>query len=97
MWHFPAEPPKDDALPDLDELLGTLDGGDSQLETSATPPPLVPQEEKQVQQKQIHTLKLGMADEQIERYDEQFNKKVEDEILMIGHISLEEVQVRRVP
>ena len=63
--------------------------------TNTTPPPLVPPEEKQIKQKRIEDLKLGMAEEPIEPYDEDFNKKMEPEVLMIGHITLEEVQVRK--
>ena len=87
-------PPKNEDLPDLDMLMGTLDGGESELETAASPPPLILPEEKHAKQRRIDELKQGLANEPIELYDEEFEKKMEDEILMIGNISLEMVQVQ---
>ena len=75
-------------------LMGTLDGGESELETAASPPPLILPEEKHAKQRRIDELKQGLANEPIELYDEEFEKKMEDEILMIGNISLEMVQVQ---
>ena len=86
-------PPKNDDLPDLDMLMGTLDGGESELETTALPPPLILPEEKYAKQRRIEELKQGLANEPIDLYDEEFEKKMEEEILMIGNISLEMVQV----
>ncbi|CAH3160843.1 unnamed protein product [Porites lobata] len=85
-------PPKNDDLPDLDMLMGTLDGGESELETTASPPPLILPEEKHAKQRRIEELKQGIANDPIDLYDEEFEKRVEDEILMIGNISLEMVQ-----
>ena len=86
-------PPKNDDLPDLDMLMGTLDGGESELETTASPPPLILPEEKHAKQRRIEELKQGLANESIDPYDEEFEKRMEEEILMIGNISLEMVQV----
>ena len=86
-------PPKNDDLPDLDMLMGTLDGGESELETTAAPPPLILPEEKHAKQRRIDELKQGLANEPIDDYDDEFEKRMEDEILMIGNISLEMVQV----
>lgn len=85
-------PPKNEDLPDLDMLMGTLDGGESELETTASPPPLILPEEKHAKQRRIDELKQGLANEPIELYDEEFEKRIEDEVLMIGNISLEMVQ-----
>ena len=74
-------------------LMGTLDGGESELETTASPPPLILPEEKHAKQRRIEELKQGIANDPIDLYDEEFEKRVEDEILMIGNISLEMVQV----
>lgn len=86
-------PPKNEDLYDLDMLMGTLDGGESELETTASPPPLILPEEKHAKQRRIDELKQGLANEPIELYDEEFEKRMEDEVLMIGNISLEMVQV----
>ena len=86
-------PPKNEDLYDLDMLMGTLDGGESELETTASPPPLILPEEKHAKQQRIDELKQGLANEPIELYDEEFEKRMEDEVLMIGNISLEMVQV----
>lgn len=74
-------------------LMGTLDGGESELETTTSPPPLILPEEKHAKQRRIEELKQGIANDPIDLYDEEFEKRMEDEILMIGNISLEMVQV----
>lgn len=74
--------------------MGTLEGGESELETTASPPPLVLPEEKHAKQRRIEELKQGLANEPIDLYDEDFEKRMEEEILMIGNISLEMVQVQ---
>ncbi|XP_068706194.1 uncharacterized protein [Montipora foliosa] len=85
-------PPINNDLPDLDVLMGTLDGGESELETTASPPPLLLPEEKYAKQRRIEELKQGVANDPIDYYDEEFEKRMEDEILMVGNISLEMVQ-----
>ncbi|KAK3743337.1 hypothetical protein QZH41_013912, partial [Actinostola sp. cb2023] len=85
------EPPNDE-LPDIDEMMGTLDGGESELETTSPPPPVIQPEDKVSQQGKIDELKLGLAEEKINSYLDDFENRMEEEILMIGQISLEEVQ-----
>lgn len=85
-------PPKNVDLPDLDVLMGTLDGGESELEATTLPPPLLLPEEKHAKHRRIEELKQGVANDPINYYDEEFEKRVEDELLMIGNISLEMVQ-----
>jgi hypothetical protein len=74
-------------------MMGTLDGGESELETSDPPPPVIQPEDKAQQQNKIDELKLGLAEERIDTYLDDFERRMEEEILMIGQISLEEVQV----
>lgn len=95
-FFFILAPPKNEDLPDLDMLMGTLEGGESELETTASPPPLVLPEEKHAKQRRIEELKQGLANEPIDLYDEDFEKRMEEEILMVGNISLEMVQVQLV-
>ena len=94
VFFFILAPPKNEDLPDLDMLMGTLEGGESELETTASPPPLVLPEEKHAKQRRIEELKQGLANEPIDLYDEDFEKRMEEEVLMIGNISLEMVQVQ---
>lgn len=74
--------------------MGTLDGGESELETTASPPPLILPKERQAKQRRVEELKQGVANESIDLYDDDFEKRMEEEILMIGNISLEMVQVQ---
>ena len=51
-------------------------------------------EKQKAKYQYIDELKLQMADSNVEKYVEDFHQDVEDEILMIGSITLEDVQVR---
>jgi len=77
-------------------MMGTLDGGESELETTSPPPPVIQPEDKVSQQGKIDELKLGLAEEKINSYLDDFENRMEEEILMIGQISLEEVQVNTI-
>lgn len=87
-------PERDDTLPDLYRLMDTLEGGDSDLESSVQPPNLFTRPEHVPNYKKISELKLQLEEENIEEYVQEFDETVEDDMLMIGSISLEEVQVR---
>jgi hypothetical protein len=50
-------------------------------------------EKQKAKYEYIDELKLQMADAPVEKYVDDFHQNVEDEILMIGSISLEDVQV----
>ena len=50
-------------------------------------------EKQQAKYGYIDELKLQMADSAVQEYVDDFHQNVEDEILMIGSISLEDVQV----
>ena len=53
-------------------------------------------DKQQAQYKYINELKTQMADSKVDEYIEDFHQNVEDEILMIGSISLEDVQVGKI-
>ncbi|XP_013405388.1 uncharacterized protein LOC106170172 [Lingula anatina] len=90
---FKYEPPAEDhTLPDLYRLMDTLEGGDSDLETSQRPPALFTRPEHVPNYQKISELRLAMEEEDIQEYVEGFETDVRDEVLMIGNISLEEIQ-----
>lgn len=76
-------------LPDLYALLESLEEDKKNLLNSS----IFESDKQHAKYKYIDELKLQMADSTVEKYVEDFHQDVEDEILMIGSISLEEVQV----
>lgn len=87
------EPPKSEELPNLVNLLDTLDGGESDLETETEPPHLFLRPEQEPNYREISHLETTLKDELIDPYVDRFDDSIQDEVLMIGNISLEEVQV----
>ena len=90
-----SDGPKEElaAAPDLYKLMETLEGGESDLETEGQPPSLFTRPEHVPNYRKISQLKLQMEEEEIEGYVEDFEKTIHDDVLMIGSISLDEVQV----
>ncbi|XP_071854026.1 uncharacterized protein [Apostichopus japonicus] len=86
------EPPKSEELPNLVNLLDTLDGGESDLETETEPPHLFLRPEQEPNYREISNLETTLKDELIDPYVDRFDDSIQDEVLMIGNISLEEVQ-----
>ncbi|KAJ8020621.1 hypothetical protein HOLleu_40259 [Holothuria leucospilota] len=89
---FHYEPPQNDSLPNLDALLDTLDGGESDLETETEPPHLFQRPEQEPNYQEISNLRSTLEAESIDPYVDRFDDSIRDEVLMIGNISLEEVQ-----
>ena len=73
--------------------MDTLDGGESDLEAERAPPELFKRPEHEPNYKTISSLKLEMEEEPIDPYIVRFEDDVKEDVLMIGNISLEEVQV----
>ena len=73
-----------------------MDGGESDLEAEREPPDLFRRPEQEPNYKNISSLKLELEEEPIDPYIERFEDDVRDDVLMIGNISLEEVQVCRI-
>ncbi len=89
-----AEPPdRDDTLPDLYRLMDSLEDGKTDLEVDSEPPSLFTRPEHVPNYKKITDLKLELEEEDIGPYMEEFDEGVKDDLLMIGSISLDEVQV----
>ena len=86
-------PPGASNMPELYEYLGSLDNGDTELESKGIPPSLYDNDQHRNTQRNVEDTKLAMAEEEIGWYLEEFEKRVEEEVLMIGNISLSEVQV----
>ena len=73
--------------------MDTLDGGESDLEADVEPPSFFQRPEHEPNYKKISNLRQEMEEEEIDPYISQFDDTIKDDVLMIGNISLEEVQV----
>ena len=71
----------------------TLDGGESDLEADVEPPSFFQRPEHEPNYKKISNLRQEIEEEEIDPYISQFDDTIKDDVLMIGNISLEEVQV----
>jgi hypothetical protein len=97
--HFPrpisshilfAGPEREKDLPDIYALLASLAEEKVTLLNSQN---LFDSEKQKAKYQYIDELKLQMADSTVEKYVDDFHQNVEDEVLMIGSITLEDVQV----
>ncbi|KAK2169280.1 hypothetical protein NP493_1197g00020 [Ridgeia piscesae] len=87
------EPPdRDGYLPDLNKLLATLDEGEAPAEEPDITPSLFAHPDQVTKFKKISDLKMEMEQTDIDNYVEKFETGVKDDVLLIGDISLEEVQ-----
>ncbi|KAK7091940.1 uncharacterized protein [Littorina saxatilis] len=90
---FTWEPPKrEEDLPDLQNLLQTLEEGDTDLETRRQPPSLFARPEHVPNYERISELRLEMEQEELAAYLSEFERDVQEDVVMLGSISLEEVQ-----
>ncbi|EDV22569.1 uncharacterized protein TRIADDRAFT_58934 [Trichoplax adhaerens] len=76
----------------LDKLMGAIESGETELESTAEPPTLFARPELQENYKKISELKTKLIDEEFEPYVDNFEREVQDDVLMIGKVSLEEIQ-----
>lgn len=86
-------PERDENLPDLYRLMSSLEAGESDLDSRRDPPSLFAQPEHAPRYKKISELKLRLEEEDIAPYVDDFEEGVKDDVLMIGSITLEDVQV----
>ena len=77
-------------LPDIYALLESLEEDKVTLLNSQN---IFDSEKQKAKYQYIDELKLQMADSTVEKYVDDFHQNVEDEIVMIGSITLEDVQV----
>ena len=89
----PVPPEKDSTLPDLYRLMDSLEDGQTDLDKEEEPPSLFTRQETADTYHKITELKMELEEEPIGDYVEDFEEGVRDDVLMIGSISLEEVQV----
>lgn len=95
VYVYISEPPeRDDTLPDLYRLMASLEDGQTELDTTHAPPSLFRRPEHVNKYKHITDLRLELEDDRIDNYVGQFEDRIRDDVLMIGSIDLEEVQVR---
>lgn len=85
-------PPRDDTLPDLYRLMDSLEEGETDLVAKRDPPALFTREEHVPKYEKISELKLAMEKEEYPAYLNEFEEGVKDDVVMLGQISLEEVQ-----
>ncbi|KAJ8321997.1 hypothetical protein KUTeg_000468 [Tegillarca granosa] len=90
---FQYNPPtKDNTLPDLYRLMETLESGETPLETDKEPPSLFTVPEHEQSYSKISELKLEIEKSEMKPYLDHFEEGVKDDVVMLGSISLEEVQ-----
>ena len=82
-----------DDLPSIDKFDDSLEDEDSGLGTEKPPPLLYDNAQQKEMHKYVDELKQSVADEEIAAYLEEFEKKIEEEIIEVGDISVEDVQV----
>ena len=80
-------------LPDIDSFANDLENEESGLGAGKPPPMLYDNLQQKEMHKYVEDLRQTVADEEIAAYLVEFERKVEDEIIEIGDISLEDVQV----
>ena len=83
-------PESEKDLPDIYALLESFEEDKVNLLNSQN---IFDSEKQKAKYQYIDELKLQMADSTVEKYVDDFHQNVEDEILMIGSITLEDVQV----
>ncbi|KAK6182267.1 hypothetical protein SNE40_009987 [Patella caerulea] len=89
---FIYEPPPQTDLPDLYNLLATLEEGDSELVTKKNPPSLFAIPEHIPNYTRISELRLQIEDDELKQYVSRFDTAVKDDVVMLGKIPLEEIQ-----
>ncbi|XP_045180354.2 uncharacterized protein LOC123539694 isoform X3 [Mercenaria mercenaria] len=90
---FRYEPPKfENSLPDLYRLLETMEKEDGDLSNKKQPPSLFSRPEHVDKYQKITKLKLEMEESEMSPYLDHFEAGVRDDVLMIGNVSLEDVQ-----
>ena len=77
-------------MPDIHGLFHSLEDEKESLFMSRS---IFDSEQQKANYEYIDELKSQMVDSSVEKYVESFHRSIEDEILMIGSISLEHVQV----
>ncbi len=71
----------------------SVESADSGLGSKTSLPSLYESSQQKEMHKYVVELRQKMADEEINAYLDEFERKVEEEIIKIGDISLEDVQV----
>lgn len=90
---FKYEPPKfENTLPDLYRLLETMEKEEGDLSNQKQPPSLFSRPEHVEKYQKISKLKLEMQESEMSPYLDHFEAGVRDDLLMIGNVSLEDVQ-----
>ncbi|KAL3889356.1 hypothetical protein ACJMK2_001700 [Sinanodonta woodiana] len=89
---FEYVPPQDDTLPDLYRLLDSLETGEGDLDAQRQPPSLFTRPEHIPSYEKITELRQRMETEEMSPYLEHFEEGIKEDVVMLGHIKLDEVQ-----
>ncbi|XP_067943495.1 uncharacterized protein [Watersipora subatra] len=81
-----------DDLPDLYRYLEALESAETDLDDHQKPPDLFNQPEHKHNVNNIKLLKYEVEEGHVQSYVEDFETKAKDEVLVVGDISLEEIQ-----
>lgn len=91
---FTAPPEDDNDLPDLYRYLDALDTADTDLDGPHEPPELFhPEAEHRHNYNNISLLKCEVEEEEVTPYVDEFDAGTQEDVLMVGKISLDEIQV----
>ena len=82
-----------DDLPNISDFEDGLENEESGLGAAKPPPLLYDNLQQREMHKYVEELRQSVADEEIAAYLSEFEKKIEEEIIEVGDISLEDVQV----
>ena len=84
----------DEDVPDLYKYLEELESAETDLDGPHHPPELFTQPEHKHNFNNIQLLKYEVEEEHVQPYVDEFEEGAKDEVLVVGDISLEEIQVR---
>lgn len=82
-------------LPDLYRYLAALESADTDLDGPHKPPSLFDQPDHKHNYNNISLLRYEVEEELMQDYVDEFETGSKDDILHVGNISLEEIQVNR--
>lgn len=80
-------------MPDLYRYLEALNTADTDLDGPHSPPQLFTQAEHKHNYNNIQLLKYEVEEEKVQGYVDEFETEAKDDVLVVGDISLGEIQV----
>ena len=90
---FLDPPERNKDLPDLYRLINSLEEGTTDPDDDTEAPSLFARPEHVPNYQKISELRIQLEEDEIKPYIVDFDSNVQDDVLMVGNISLEEIQV----